>query len=236
MRASRWLIGTLAAATAALALAPQAFAASTVSLEESRSLSSGVTGFFFFTGHDTDRNSALIRFGPNNQILVSDRAGLEPSGRCRFQNPLSRTVAVCSGTPGVPVSTATIVLGAGNDRLVVQAVGRVLPKTSISAGPGNDFVVGGPEIDSIYGDGGADRLRGGGGPDLLFGEGGNDRLYGGPGGDRLVGNFGNDVLFAGTGNDFLDGGPGNDRLFTGPGHDRWVVGEGINFVDGRRAT
>ena len=236
MRASRWLIGTLAAATAALAVAPQALATSTVSVEESRSLSSGVTGFFFFTGHDTDRNSALIRFGPNNQILVSDRAGLSPSGMCHFSNPLRTTLVVCSGTPGVHLGTATIVLGAGNDRLVVQAIRGLLPRTSISAGPGNDFVVGGPGIDSIYGDGGADRLYGRGGPDLLVGEGGNDRLYGGPGGDRLEGNFNNDLLVAGPGNDFLDAGPGNDFLLTGPGRDRWAVGEGINFVDGRRAT
>jgi Ca2+-binding RTX toxin-like protein len=222
--------------TAALAMAPAALAASTVSLEESRSLSSGVTGFFFFTSHGTDRNSALIRFAPNDQILVRDGAGLQPSGMCHFSNPLDHTLVVCSGTPGVHLSTATIVLGAGNDRLVVQAVGGILPRTSISAGPGNDFVVGGPGIDSIYGDGGADRLRGGGGPDLLIGEGGNDHLYGGPGGDRLEGNFNNDVLVAGPGNDFLDGGPGNDLLFTGPGRDHWAVGDGINFVDGRRAT
>jgi Ca2+-binding RTX toxin-like protein len=226
----------LAAATAALALAPAAFATTTVSLEESRSLSSGVTAFFFFTGRDTDRSSALIRFAPDNQILVRDGVGLQPSGMCHFANPADPTLVVCSGTPGVHLSNATIVLGAGNDRLAVQAVGGVLPRTSISAGPGNDSVAGGPGIDSIYGDGGADRLAGGGGPDLLIGEGGNDRLYGGPGGDRLEGNFNNDILVAGTGNDFLDGGPGNDLLFTGPGRDRWVVGDGINFVDGRRAT
>jgi RTX calcium-binding nonapeptide repeat (4 copies) len=236
VRAVRPLITSLVAATAALALAAPAFAASSVSLEEARSLSSGVTGFFFFTARGADPNSALIRFAPNNQILVTDRAGLEPSGMCRFENPVNRTSVICSGTPGANLGTATIVLGAGSDGLVVQAVGGLRPKTSISAGPGNDFVVGGPGIDSIYGGGGADRLRGGGGPDLLFGESGNDRLYGGPGADRLEGNFGNDVLFAGTGNDFLDGGPGNDILFTGPGRDHWVVGEGINFVDGRRAT
>jgi Ca2+-binding RTX toxin-like protein len=236
VRAARPLIATLVAATAALALAATAHAATTVSYEESRSLSSGVTGFFFFTGRGADSSSAVIRFDPGNQILIADGAGLEPSGMCRFQNPVNRTSVICSGTPGVNLGTATIVLGAGSDRLVVQAVGGLLPRTSISAGPGNDFVVGGPGIDSIYGDGGADRLRGGGGPDLLFGESGNDRLDGGPGNDRLEGNFGNDVLFAGTGNDFLDGGPGNDILFTGPGRDHWVVGEGINFVDGRRAT
>jgi Ca2+-binding RTX toxin-like protein len=236
VRGARPLIASLFAATAALALAAPAHAATSVSYEESRSLSSGVTGYFFFTGQDADSSSAVIRFDPNNQILVADGVGLQPSGMCRYRSPANRTAVVCSGTPGVPFGTARIVLGAGNDRLVVQAAGGVLPTTSISAGPGNDFVVGGPGIDSIYGDGGADRLRGGGGPDLLFGESGNDRLYGGPGDDRLTGNFGNDVLFAGSGNDFLDGGPGNDLLFTGPGRDRWVVGEGINFVDGRRAT
>jgi hypothetical protein len=236
VRAARPLIAFLVAAAAALALAAPALAATSVSYEENRSLSSGVTGFFFFTGHDSDRSSALIRFDPNNQILVADRAGLEPSGMCRYQSPLNRAVVVCSGTPGVHLGTATIVLGAGNDRLAVRAAPGLLPRTSISAGPGNDSVSGGPGIDTIYGDGGADRLAGGGGPDLLIGEGGNDHLYGGAGGDRLEGNFNNDVLVAGTGNDFLDGGPGNDLLFTGPGRDRWVVGEGINFVDGRRAT
>jgi RTX calcium-binding nonapeptide repeat (4 copies) len=236
VRASRWLIAILTVATAALALAAPALAATGVSYEESRSLSSGVTGYFFFTGQDSDASSAVIRLDPNNQILVTDGAGLQPSGMCAYQSPLSRTAVVCRGTPGLPLSTANIVLGAGNDRLVVQAAGGILPRTSISAGSGNDFVVGGPGSDSIYGDGGADSLRGGGGPDLLFGEGGNDRLYGDPGDDRLTGNFGSDVLFAGTGNDFLDGGPGNDRLFTGPGRDRWTVGGGINFVDGRRAT
>jgi hypothetical protein len=234
--AARPLIAILVALAAALALSAPAFAVSSVSYEENRSLSSGVTGFFFFTAHDSDRNFVLIRFAPGNQILIRDRAGLQPSGMCRYSNPLLHTLVVCSGTPGVHLGTATIVLGAGNDRLVVQAIRGLRPRTSISAGPGNDFVVGGPGIDSIYGDGGSDRLRGGGGPDLLIGESGNDRLYGGPGGDRLEGNFGNDVLVAGPGNDFLDAGPGNDFLFTGPGRDRWVVGEGINFVDGRRTT
>ena len=234
MHRFRRLIATLVSATATLALAAPALGASSVSLEESRSLSSGVTGFLFFTAHATDRNFALIRFAPNNQIVVRDRAGLEPSGMCRYLNPLDRTLVICSGTPGVHLGTATIVLGAGNDRLVVQAVRSVVPRTSISAGPGNDFVVGGPGIDSIFGDGGSDRLRGGRGPDVIFGESGNDRLYGGPGNDRLDGTFGNDVLFGQTGNDFLLGGPGSDILITGPGRDHWVGGDGINFVDGRR--
>lgn len=232
MHRSRRLIAILVAAT--LALATPALAASSVSLEESRSLSSGVAGFFFFTAHGIDRNFALIRFEPNNQILVRDGAGLEPAGMCRYPNPADRTLVSCSGTPGVSFGTATIVLGAGNDRLVIQAAAGLFPRTSISAGPGNDVVFGGPGVDTIFGDGGSDRLHGGGGADVIFGESGNDHLYGGPGNDRLDGGFGNDVLFGGPGDDFLLGGPGNDTLITGPGRDRWVSGGGINFVDGRR--
>jgi hypothetical protein len=231
---SRRLVGPLVTVTAALALAGPAWAAGGVSMEESRSLTGGVTGFFFFSANTAERNSVLIRFNPDNQVLVRDSAGLEPSGRCRYPNPLDHTLVNCSGTPGVHYETAQIVLGAGNDRLVVQAAPGLRPRTSISAGPGNDVVFGGPGVDMILGDGGADRLRGGGGSDVVIGEAGNDRLYGGPGNDRLDGNFGNDILFGGTGNDFLLGGPGNDILLTGPGHDSWVGGDGINFVDGRR--
>src|SRR4051794_29410753 len=60
--------------------------------------------------------------------------------------------------------------GKGNDD--IQTSGR-LPGMSISAGSGNDTVVGSNGADTIHGDGGKDLIYGMGGNDSLFGDSAN---------------------------------------------------------------
>jgi Ca2+-binding RTX toxin-like protein len=57
----------------------------------------------------------------------------------------------------------------------------------ISAGAGNDLVVGAESIDLIVGDAGNDTLYGFGGNDAIVGGAGNDVLVGGAGNDRMAG-------------------------------------------------
>ena len=76
----------------------------------------------------------------------------------------------------------------------------------VTAGNGNDNVIGTT------------------GEDFLFGENGNDTLSGGAGHDLLDGGRGNDILFGQSGNDLLVGGKGDDRLTGGVGRDTFVFG------------
>jgi hypothetical protein len=71
-----------------------------------------------------------------------------------------------------------IALGPGDDDLMLGGVGGEISSFGIvvSAGDGNDSVVGGPEQDFIGGYDGHDYLVGGGGRDQLRGEAGNDVL------------------------------------------------------------
>lgn len=76
----------------------------------------------------------------------------------------------------------------------------------VTAGNGNDVVIGTA------------------GEDRLFGENGNDVISGGSGHDLLNGGRGNDSLFGQNGNDFLIGGRGDDRLTGGHGRDTFIFG------------
>ena len=76
----------------------------------------------------------------------------------------------------------------------------------VTAGNGNNVVVGTA------------------GEDRLYGENGNDTLNGGSGHDLLDGGRGNDILNGQIGNDFLVGGKGDDRLTGGDGRDTFVFG------------
>jgi Ca2+-binding RTX toxin-like protein len=91
---------------------------------------------------------------------------------------------------------------------------------NITAGSGNDVVIGntGDNLldgqdgnDILRGYGGNDTLRGAGGDDTLDGSIGNDVLQGGDGADTLLGGDGDDLLAGGGGADHMDGGAGTDR-------------------------
>jgi Ca2+-binding RTX toxin-like protein len=109
-------------------------------------------------------------------------------------------------------------LGAGNDRLIVDA--DVDARITADGGSGNDVLIGGAA---------ADRLTGGSGNDTIDGRGGNDVIHGGAGHDVIRGGAGNDVLHGDAGNDAVFGGPGSDRLYGGPGDD-FLIGGGRSWL------
>ena len=91
---------------------------------------------------------------------------------------------------------------------------------TVSAGPGDDYIVGGSGDDILLGQSGEDSLFGRDGQDELDGGIGTDFLSGGNGDDQLlaVGSNGLDVMFGGAGDDRLrdgiemSGGLGDDDL------------------------
>ena len=193
-----------------------------------------VTGKFEFTAQaEGEANRVTITFSPFNRITVSDAAGVQPSGRCAYPNPLNRTFVTCPGSGGLRYDASFVNLGPAADVLNVRATGGVRPTLLIEAGTGDDTVNGGPGTDRVLDLGGAGLFRGGAGNDLLLGQSGNDRLYGGLGSDRVEGGLGNDRLYGGLGYDFLSAGPGNDFVLSGPGRDRVLGGRGANLLDGR---
>lgn len=85
----------------------------------------------------------------------------------------------------------------------------------VTAGNGNDTVLGSPHTDYIQGEGGNDTLFGFLSNDVLVGGEGNDYLDGGGGDDLLSGESGADILIGRAGNDRMYGGSGDDRYYHG---------------------
>src|SRR4051794_2098705 len=79
---------------------------------------------------------------------------------------------------------------------------------NVTAGAGNDFLIG---------SGAPNTLRGGGGNDFLRGAAGRDHLYGEDGADTLDGGVSNDTLDGGLGPDDFAGGSEGDVLMTRDG-------------------
>lgn len=96
--------------------------------------------------------------------------------------------AIAAGLGRTEFSVAT----ATDDLLIADEIGAVL-----SAGDGNDYLVGQTGDDQLYGETGNDQLMGGGGADLLSGGAGDDLLIGGAGADLYT-------LSAGWGQDVID--------------------------------
>lgn len=128
--------------------------------------------------------------------------------------------------------------GNGADRVDLTAIDI---NTYVSAGSGDDTVLGGGGRDSLTGGGGRnrlyggandDRLNGSNGRDFLYGEGGADRLYGNNGNDNLDGGGGVDRLYGGDGDDVLIGGGSNDKLYAGAGNDTLYGGNGRDLMNG----
>jgi Ca2+-binding RTX toxin-like protein len=126
--------------------------------------------------------------------------------------------------------------GAGGDFLAGVAVA-----DRITAGAGDDYVMGRGGADQIDGEDGADTLAGGAGGDTVSGGAGNDvidgddgddALNGGADDDSLWGLDGNDTLAGEAGDDFLHAGAGVNRLLGGAGNDVIVVADGASFIEG----
>ncbi len=123
--------------------------------------------------------------------------------------------------PADRVSDRIVVsLGSGSDWLDLS--GLEVPAV-VSAGDGDDIVLGTQADDQVAGGAGDDRLIGMGGQDSLAGGDGNDVLLGGAGSDRLEGGNGDDLVRGqGTSGDRISGGSGVNTLDGGAGGDRLV--------------
>jgi hemolysin type calcium-binding protein len=124
---------------------------------------------------------------------------------CSEQNAFRRAFCTRNG----PIMN--IQLLAGKDSLIMESSTPVGIST-ITAGTGDDFVIGHSGKDTIIGGTGEDELRGESGDDTLDGSENADRLEGGNGDDTLKGEGNADVLVGDKGDDVLRGGVGNDFL------------------------
>jgi pectate lyase len=134
-------------------------------------------------------------------------------------------------------------LGSGSDWLDLSGLAI---RTVVSAGDGNDTVLGSMAEDQISGGTGDDRLIGMRGEDLLAGDDGNDVLLGGAGSDRLEGGSGDDLvrgqgasgdrISGGSGANTLDGGAGGDRLVEVTPAETIVLSATELWLDGERST
>jgi Ca2+-binding RTX toxin-like protein len=115
---------------------------------------------------------------------------------------------------------------------------------TMTAGPGDNLLVGSAGGIDFGGDGDVDvagasgvfrRVQGGNGDDVLdfSAFGGNVALDGNDGADHLIGGNGANSLGGDGGDDILEGGAGNDRLEGGPGDDTERGGTGNDtFAEG----
>ncbi len=122
------------------------------------------------------------------------------------------------------VSTLRIIGGAAGQRIDLSGVTRAAFSAAggvtlhVTAGGGDDTLIGSEFNDQLDGGDGTDLLTGGDGNDSLTGGIGKDSLTGGLGKDTLRGDAGDDCLIAdpedvgGAGNSTLDGGVGIDKL------------------------
>lgn len=154
-------------------------------------------------------NDALVT-AAHGVVTIHDLGALVKAGDgCRLTD--EHTAACRTTQSGAPLTSATVELGDGADRLKVTSAGSF--EWALYGGDGNDLIdasraregalsygnrgddtlIGSPSSDTLVGGDGADTLRGGRGDDSLFGEGYDDTLA---------------PHHAGA--DLLDGGPGRD--------------------------
>ncbi|MFV1462742.1 calcium-binding protein [Phaeobacter sp. JH57H2] len=130
-----------------------------------------------------------------------------------------------------------ITAGLGNDTLIGGNGDDTLDGGDgvnvIRGGNGDDQISNGNDDGSILGGGaGADTITGGSGADIIFGGNGDDNLDGSAGNDVINGGAGEDTLVGDDGNDTLRGGDGDDNLQGGNGVDELRGGAGDDVVNG----
>jgi Ca2+-binding RTX toxin-like protein len=128
--------------------------------------------------------------------------------------------------------------GNGNDRLQSSYSNAVLMSYDTLNGSGS--ITSGSEIDTFISIE-SFNITAGNGNDFLLGSTGDDYLHGGDGNNTVSGGDGHDDLTSGTGNDSIDGGNGNDTLRAGDGdntlsggngNDNFTSGTGNDSIDG----
>lgn len=114
------------------------------------------------------------------------------------------------------VEAAELHLDGGNDTLTYQTDQNVSVNLLSGAATGFAFLRG---VENVTAGGGNDTLLGNAATNTLGGGDGNDDVRGGFGDDVLLGGAGNDDLYGQEGDDVLEGGAGNDRIDGGVGND-----------------
>lgn len=116
-------------------------------------------------------------------------------------------------------------------------------KLVITAGAGNDYVIGSRYADKIEGNLGNDGLKGSMGRDTIYGGSGNDEIFGGDGNmynadpyaDFIFAGTGRDTVYAGGGSDSVNGGDGNDIIYGDREYlmvPEWDRGTGADTING----
>ncbi len=174
----------------------------------------------------------------------------EATGEIVVSSPVADLTAdrsTLTDTVRIPAGRVTdhvlVSLGSGSDWLDLSGLSL---RTIVSAGDGDDNVLGSMADDRISGGAGDDRLIGMGGEDSLSGDDGNDVLLGGSGSDRLEGGAGDDLvrgqgtsgdrISGGSGANTLDGGAGGDRLVEVTYAETIVLSASELWLDGERST
>ena len=134
---------------------------------------------------------------------------------------------------------ATIVGGAGNNKIIArnhghgtQVVVAGAGNDTIVTGKGPDVVCGGDGDDKILAGKGKDRAYGGPGNDLIVNLKGKDSSFGNDGADQLSGGPSGEAMDGGPGNDLIDGASDRDNLHGGLGEDMLIGGDGSDNVWG----
>ena len=141
-------------------------------------------------------------FGADDTVTVALAAGIISS--------------VNGSTTVANVEAAELHLDGGNDTLSYQTSQNVSVNLLSGAATGFSFLRG---VENVTAGSGNDTLLGNGVANRLDGGDGNDELRGGFGSDVLLGGGGNDNLYGEDGDDLLEGGAGNDRIDGGAGND-----------------
>lgn len=207
------------------------------SLEERTLLS--VTVFFsegvlYIDSTDNSANSVTLSAGLGGGLLIN-----------------SQTPAISSASTGELLGTALLAsqvtcirldVGSGADNVDFSAV---VPQTfpsiisgciTISAGGGDNVMVGSEFSDILLAGNGADLVHGLDGDDLVRVGDGNNTVFGAAGDDTIETGEGNDVVYAGAGNDLVRSGAGNDNLSGGSGDDILQAGPGDDIVAGQEGA
>lgn len=137
-----------------------------------------------------------------------------------------------------PGKTFIVTAGSGNDTLIggtgADNLNAGAGDDSIDGGAGNDTLTGGAGADVANGNAGADLISGGTENDTLSGGSENDTISAGAGDDSVTGDEGNDSILGEDGNDLLYGGDGNDDINGGRGDDSIDGGANDDTVFGER--
>lgn len=120
-----------------------------------------------------------------------------------------------------------VTAGTGNDTLIGSA-----GEDNLNGASGDDSIEGGGGEDTLTGGAGADILNGGAGADLINGGTENDTISGGSEIDTLNAGAGDDSVRGGDGNDLINGEDGNDLLYGDAGNDSILGGRDDDSIDG----